>query len=313
MKKSILFNAILVLLTSSLFAQTQLDNNSFESWEDVSVGQDEPVNWSSVKTSNNSQVSSFAPINWGRTDTAHSGAYALKLFNVKTIIGAIATGSVTNGRFHATMNPSEGLMYSDKSNAKWNTPLTVRPDSVSMWVQYYPQGNDTMIANFILHKDSCTIALRPDVMQNLVGYAVVMLTGTHNTWTKITVPFNYVSPNNPEFILVALTSGAGLQAVEGSVAFYDDVELIYNPISIAENKNKELDIYAADGTIYFKDFTQEFQNQEMEIYDLTGRLVLSQKLYSDQVDISSANLQQGVYIVALTTEKGQYVKRIFIK
>jgi hypothetical protein len=312
MIRNLLFSIIFTFSTTGLLAQQQLPNPGFENWENVNVGKDEPVSWSAIKTSDNASVSNAAPVNWDKSTTAHSGNFSLKLENLSTIIGAVATGGMTNGRFHTTFNPAAGYVYSDFSNNRWNTPFTGRPDSVVVWVQYQPQGNDTLQAKFLLHVDSCSIGIQPQWSQNVIALAKITLTGTHSNWVRLSAPFVYNSSANPEYILAMLTSGAGLQAVAGSVAWYDDVELIYNPVSIKESEKKELDVFYSDGQIRFRNFSRDYLGADIQIYDLSGRKIYAQKIDGAEINLSSANITKGVYIISVINNGSQAVKKLVI-
>ena len=312
MKQNLLITAIFLFTTMGLFAQKQLSNASFENWENVSVGKDEPEHWSSIKTSDNSTVNNAAPVNWDKSTTAHTGSYSIELTNVTTIIGAVATGGITNGRFHTTFNPTEGYVYSDFSSPKWNTPFTDRPDSVVVWVQYTPSGNDTLSARFILHKDSCSIDVLPKWSANVIADAEINYTGTTNGWVRLSAPFVYTSNDQPEYILAMLTSGAGLNAVAGSVALYDDVELIYNPVSIKENKKARLDIYYAEGQIRFRNFSNDFIGANLSIYDISGRKLLSEKIEGPNIQLNPQLIARGMYIIAVDKGETPLVKKLTI-
>ena len=62
MKKLLLSVAILVLVPFVLFAQQQTQNPGFEEWEEIiSIGLEEPVEWSSIKTSDNEILNPVEP------------------------------------------------------------------------------------------------------------------------------------------------------------------------------------------------------------------------------------------------------------
>jgi len=314
MKKLLLFSFVVVFFSTNVNAQRgqQLTNAGFEDWENVNVGQDEPVHWSSIKTSDNNTVNPVAPVNWAKSDTAHSGNYSLRLFNVSSIIGAVATGSMTNGRFHTTFNPEEGLAYSDFSDARWNTPFTKRPDSVAVWIKYYPVGSDTLQAKFLLHKDSCTIGVRPDVQQNVIAYAQINVVGEHDNWTRVAVPFVYSSEENPQYILTILTSGAGLHSLPNSMALYDDVELIYNPSSVIDNQVEGLNVYYADGVLHIKNLPANSKGAFVEVVDLSGRVMVKKALTGNHVNISDVSLHRGIYLVSVVSSNHRYTKKLFV-
>ena len=63
------------------FFSQQLDNNGFENWEDIGTSIEEPIDWSSTKTSDNPSLNGFAPQVIERSSDAHSGSYSAKLTN----------------------------------------------------------------------------------------------------------------------------------------------------------------------------------------------------------------------------------------
>jgi hypothetical protein len=49
-----------------------------------------------------------------------------------------------------------------------------------------------------------------------------------------------------------------------------------------------------------------------EIRDLTGKLVWAGKLTPDRIDISSANLKKGIYLVTLSGNRDVYSQKILL-
>ncbi|MCD4682737.1 MAG: hypothetical protein K8R86_05610, partial [Bacteroidales bacterium] len=123
--KNLFLTIIAFVIGIAVFAQ-QPENAGFELWEDVGLATDEPVDWSSIKTSDNSIANSFAPYVWDQSTDAHSGTYSVQLIN-GSVLGIVAAGTVTNGRIHAELS-GVGWAYTDPADARWNTPLTVKPD-----------------------------------------------------------------------------------------------------------------------------------------------------------------------------------------
>ncbi len=314
MKKLVLVSLVILAFTFGLNAQNvQLDNPGFEEWEDVGVGQDEPVSWSTIKTSDNQGVNNVAPITWARCDTAHSGNYSVKLINLTTIINQTATGSVTNGRFHTTYNPTEGYVFTDPEDDQWHKPFTGRPDSVAVWIQFYPVNNDTLQAKFLLHKNEGTLAIKPENEDNVIALASINLTGVYDEWTRVTAPFVYESDENPEYILAMPTSGAGLNAIAVSMALYDDIELIYGPQAVGDNLFANSTIYYADGNIWFKNLPADIGESSVEIIDLSGKIIIKEQITTDHIAASDSGLKPGIYIARIINEKSSFSTKLFVK
>ena len=109
MKTISLFTVI--LFSAFVSAQTQFENAGFESaWEDVSGSEDEPSQWSSIKTAD--ALAALAPIVLFKSVDAHTGSYSIRMANT-VAFGVVANGIVTNGRIHADFDPALGYVFTD--------------------------------------------------------------------------------------------------------------------------------------------------------------------------------------------------------
>jgi hypothetical protein len=314
MKKTLLFAVLAIIFTFGLSAQ-QFQNASFENWEDAGTVEYEPVDWSSIKTSDAGDlINNAAPVVWGISDDAHEGVHSVQLTNVLTLGTIIATGTITNGRVHASFNPAEGYVFTDPDDERWNTTLTGRPDSVAVWMKYFPQGNDTAQAKFVLHTGEGTLPATPENQDNWVAYAQINVAGTVDTWTRFSVPFTYFSENNPEYILSILTSGAGLVPIEGSIVRYDDLELIYNPSGIGDIAGTEALIYSSGNTIFLDKLPQNYlNNSTIEILNLSGSTVYTAQITSNRVSLQQHLFTEGLYFVRISGDETGYTQKIYLK
>ena len=314
MKKTLLIGALAIIFTFGLSAQ-QFQNAGFENWEDAGTVIDEPVDWSSIKTSDAGDlINNAAPVVWGISDDAHTGNHSVELTNVLTLGTIIATGTITNGRVHASFNPAEGYVFTDPEDERWNTPLTVRPDSVAIWVKYLPQGNDTAQAKFILHTGEGTLPVTPDNQANRVAFAQINITGTVDTWTRFAAPFTYFSEGNPEYLLSILTGGAGYLPIEGSIVKYDDVELIYDPSGIGDIAATEALIYSSGNTIFLDKLPQNYlNNASIEILNLSGSVIFSAPVTSTSISIDRSKFTNGLYLVRINGRETNYIQKVYLK
>lgn len=227
MKKTIFLSLFAAAFFVSAYTQQQPQNPGFENWETISgLTTQEPVDWSSIKTSDGGGIiNGLAPYVWDKSTDAHTGTYSTKLFNVTAPIGGIVVaGLVTNGRVHAELSGT-GWVYTDTGNEQWRTALTQKPDSVAIWVKYTPVSGDVAQVKALLHTGSAKI---PDAAQtNWIALAQIDIPNTVSTWTRFSAPFNYFNSTTPQYILFVINS-AGFSAHVGSVAYFDDIELIYN-------------------------------------------------------------------------------------
>jgi hypothetical protein len=232
--------ALLVLLISSSsilsLSQTQFENPGFEAWESVAAPEEEPTEYSSLKTAD--ALAGLAPQVIWQTATANSGSFACSLvvapFNI--LVGLAPNSTLTNGRVHAEFTAANGYVFTDTVNSQWQTPCTDRPDSLVGWFQYTPQGSDIGKVEVLLHDNSAFGRMPHDgSFTHWVGKARYDVTTATTAWTRFSVPFSYYNNNSPDYVLMVATSGDSLVAVDGSMMLLDDIELIYNPLLVNVN------------------------------------------------------------------------------
>lgn len=312
---------ILLIALSCLVAsaQDQLQNVSFEDWEDILTSETdtirEPLNWSSLKTSDNPTLSTMAPLVCTRTTDAHSGQFAIELKNIETFASIVANGVATNGRMHPNINTDLAYIYTDTEDSQWNTPFTARPDSISGWIKYTPQGDDTLQIKVVLHKGPGKIP-DPDYAENWVGSAEYKShVNSSEQWIRFSAPFTYIKEINPEYVLVNLNSGNGFNPVADSRLLVDDLEMIYNTPQSIENSLKKTDgfLFAVGNRQLFMKDMNYTQFQTISIYDITGKLLWSDNISSEQVNIEAAQLKNGLYLVTLSGINTLFAQKVMLR
>lgn len=313
MKKKILFISLILSGFYLSFGQV-IENPGFEEWEDAGTVIDEPVNWSSIKTSDaGPTINNAAPVVWGQSTDSHTGNYSLRLENVLVLGVITATGTISNGRFHADFNPALGFSYTNPVDDRWHTPYTGRPDSISMWIKYTPVNGDTAQMKVLLHTGGGQWPLIPAYESDKIATAQINVTGTIDTWTKFTALFTYFSNENPAYILFNLTAGAGLNAVVGSVVLIDDLELIGGANSINKIQSNNTLIYNQNGYLHIRNSTgQQAQFNQMEVFNLDGSLEWTAKL-DGTLNSFKVDVPVGLYVIKLSGRDGYYSQKLFIK
>ena len=312
MKKLILFLMIVFFMHPLLFIGQQLENPGFENWENAGTVKDEPVDWSTIKTADVPGIASVAPVTFDRSDDAHSGNYSLKLYNV-SVFGLIATGAITNGRFHAEFDLSKAYSYTQHDDAKWHTVFTWRPDSLTGWFKFFPNETDRAQFKVILHVDSCKLP-ENGTLPNWVGMAVFVTEPgvTYQNWTRFSVPFDYYSDILPEYELNVINSGDSTSAVDSSYLLVDDLHLIYPPAGISEHKLAEpfLNISGRQIDIIVNNET-EYLNKWFYLIDVSGQTVFTLQLKSGNFEIPE-HIKQGVFVAVLKGKTRQYSQKVII-
>jgi hypothetical protein len=306
-----IFFLAITLLPLVLFGQ-QLENPGFENWENAGTVKDEPVDWSTIKTSDDPGISAVAPVTFARCDTAHSGNYSLRLYNVK-VFGLIATGAITNGRFHAEFNLDSSYSFTKPDDPRWNTAFIWRPDSLVGWFKFYPKEDDRAQFKVILHVDECKLPAN-GTTPNWVGMAVYVTEPgiTYDNWTRFSVPFDYYKDDIPQYELTVLNSGDSTIASDSSLLLADDLQLIYPASGISEHRIAEPFLSQTSNSLVIDlKNDPEYLNQWFYIIDINGQTVLTKQLESSEVDLP-VGLRPGVYVAVLKGKSRQFSQKIII-
>jgi hypothetical protein len=301
-----------MIFPAVMFGQ-QIENPGFENWENAGTVKDEPVDWSTIKTCDDPGIAAVAPITYDRVTDAHSGNYALKLYNV-AVFGIIATGAITNGKFHAEYNLDSSYSYTDPSDPRWNTAFTYRPDSLTGWFKFFPKEDDAAQFKLILHVGDCQLPSN-GTQDNWIGMAVnVTPRGVaYPEWTRFSVPFTYFSDGTPEYVLNVINSGDSTSAIDSSYLIVDDLQLIYNNAGIFDHQIPESYILSsADKLVIRTGNAEEFMNQWFYLIDIKGQTVLSRKL-DNEVVMLPPDFTPGIYVGVLAGKSQQHVQKIIIR
>lgn len=225
---------------------TQFENRGFEEWANFgnSANTIEPLHWHSTMSADGSFTGFLSqqmePSNLTRPGS--SGSKSARIW-ANSVLGIIANGNLTNGRMHAgSMTPSgsNNYVYTQRADNRFNTPISVVPDSLTAWVCFRCSNPyQTAQLRAIIHGDAdlkamATGALDPE--NQVVATALTTFTRTSEAgvgyqWRRITVPFNPNGPcDNPRYILFsATTNNVPGEGATSDELFLDDVLLVYRP------------------------------------------------------------------------------------
>ena len=306
-------HVLLLLFTFSIVSVTAqyVQNPSFETWE-VENGKSEPENWSSIQTALPATIGNLAPQVMTQSSDAHTGSSSIKLEN-KSVFGIVANGVITNGRIFADLDPEKGYMYTDINDSRWNTPILGRPDSIVGWFKYAPMGNDVGSVIAIAHTD--TLRFPDDDSANFVGAARFdIANSTVSSWTRFSVPFTYFNADAPEYIFIVINSGDSTQAVAGSVAFFDDVNLVYNPMSISDVfKHETLNAYGSANKITIDlTNTNDGTHLDVKIFDIMGKEHINKQINSGSIH-AYEGFAPGVYVCLISDGNNVITKKIVVR
>tara|TARA_B100000963_G_scaffold85468_1_gene73065 strand:- start:23 stop:940 length:918 start_codon:yes stop_codon:yes gene_type:complete len=304
MMKSLHIIFALLIINGTL--SQQLENSGFEQWENVGTGEEEPLLWSSTKTSDNSSLNGLAPQVISRSTDAHTGSYAAKLVNKNVpFVNIVANGILTNGIIHTTTNPQDSYVYTDVNSSDHSQPFTSYPDSIVGWYKYTPQGNDTGNIQVLLHGTYGQLPV--DASTSIIALAEFDFSANSN-WTRFSTPFNYYPTiNNPAYILCNISAGDSTQAVTESELKIDDLELIYNSSSISDITNSIQVIYLND-LLRFSNIVSEMS---YAIYNMKGQLMNIGKIDGYNRNVST-RLESGIYFISIQSKEHHQSMKILV-
>lgn len=295
MMKSLHIIFALLIINGTL--SQQLENSGFEQWENVGTGEEEPLSWSSTKTSDNSSLNGLAPQVISRSTDAHTGSYAAKLVNKNVpFVNIVANGILTNGIIHTTTNPQDSYVYTDVNSSDHSQPFTSFPDSIVGWYKYAPQGNDVGNIQVLIHGSYGQLPI--DASTSSIALAEFDFSANSN-WTRFSTPFIYYPTiNNPAYILCNISAGDSTQAVANSELKIDDLELIYNTTKITDESTNSINVTYLNDHLQFSNVVDEIN---YAIYNLQGQLMNIGKIdtYNRNVSIT---LESGIYFISIQSK-----------
>lgn len=234
-------------------AQFQLANGDFESWETVEYTEtrvcEEPVQWSSfydatgnlkgMGTGDVAQIYKDESIRPGS-----AGQYSCRITS-NSVFGVVAQGNLTTGCVNmgamSATDASGNYNYINEAREDQAMLFAGRPDSVRFWVKFsgVKTGNCSVLLTTKgyyqdpVYQDRNTAKL---VGQALSGARIV----SNDTWTQYSVPFEWLSDEQPYYALVNVSTcaepGAGAAA---DYLYIDDMEMIYNSEATSINYGGE--------------------------------------------------------------------------
>lgn len=306
--KKLILNVALILSTSHLMAQQAFPNGGFENWS--GTGDLELPDGFHSNKDGNSTAQMGPKTAYKETSGAHSGNACVRVETMNFAI-AIVNGSLTTGYVNAPNTQKANgyigtTLYNGSANDVRRVSFTSRPDSLVGYFKYTP-GNDAAEKGkirVILHKGQYFDPETPttyhaDPTADKVGDAIFITENqTYSSWTRFSVPVVYASTDNPEYLLVSITSSNNqLTTKAGSKLWLDDLEFIYNETGVNELNGSTFNVFAKNQEVVVDLSTVSLENGTVSIYDLSGRKVTSQPLNEKAINVvSMPTSSTGVYI-----------------
>ena len=269
-------------LSLSAFSQEQLNNGGFESWTLYKpaytfYAPDEWTDGSSCATvGNNPEQCSFRQ---GRTTDAHSGSYAVMLFD--------SQGS-------SSVNYSTLSSY---ANSK-APAFTGRPTSVSYYYKYITDDNQPVKTEVLLFTGSV-------FSPTLIGSGAYTTSTSVDQYTKVTFEITYASSSAPTNILFK-SSFTPKPTTPNDTIKLDDIVFNYSitevGVEFATNFTARI---IGDKLVCSQALAQ------LSILDLSGKVVAAYSGLENSFNIS--NLESGIYILQGFNDNAVVSKKIVIQ
>jgi len=288
MKKiTALFTIALLAFTAS-FAQV-LPNAGFETWtHNTFPSYDTPDGWNTL----NPTTGLLGVITCYKAATLdiHGGTYALKLIT-KSVAGQTANGVATTGTINTTSQTiGGGVSYSS------------RPDSIVGFYKYTPVQNDNGFVELQL------LGVGGDT--DTIGYARFKTpNATVGAYTRFAKAITYRSANAvSKSIWIISSSADAVTHHVNSTLFIDDLQLITNATTVAEQQKMDLTVgpNPASNMVFVRN--PLFTKATFLMYDVIGRNVLFQSVANSVNSIDVSAFPMGLYIYSIVDENNNVIK-----
>lgn len=287
MKLRILLPSV-ALLGLAVNANAQIPNGSFENWmTPTGATYQDPVGWitfnglTSLAGASPSceQGSPGAVGNYYANLTTRNTAFGL-------IAGIIISGDGTTG--------TSGFAYNSRPAAltgQWQ--YGIQPLDTGMVIVYFTKWNATTQSS-----DS-------------IGGGFAPVLGSHSGWTPLNIPITYFSSANPDTAIVGVFSSMN-SPVEGSFIKIDALGFGVST-GVAETADAaEIGIYPSPATNVVNVVADQ-PIAEVDLLDMTGRIVLKQSASAKSAIVDIADLNSGRYLVQLRMADGTRQVRSMVK
>ncbi|HOY31439.1 MAG TPA: T9SS type A sorting domain-containing protein [Bacteroidales bacterium] len=239
LKTLIFAGLILPGITLISNAQTpQVNNGSFESWDNLGADTEEPTDWNSFMSASGSLNGNAAQQIKRSTvkRPGSTGTYSCVIWT-RSVLGVKANGNLTTGQINmGSIIPSNSNNYniSHFNNPAFSEALGAHPDSLVVWVRTKISNSSHQPRIHAIIHDNYDVRdpIDGNSASHIVAEATLNYTTTGNIWVRKSIPFVYNGPaTSPNYILISITTckDAGTGTAGDSV-YADDLQLIYNPV-----------------------------------------------------------------------------------
>lgn len=261
MKKTLLLLLMGLSISSFCYSQdygTQVPNSNFEAdWKiyeggnkalfgTTKISGSEPYCWHSFMSALGSKIVLMAVKNQISNQSVvrpgSTGSKSVKL-TASSTLGITANGSLTNGRMNCgsiSASSNDNHIFTDRGSNEFNTPTTMVPDSITVWLCFYSSGGGNYAAfhaavhgdsNFILYGNGSASDASQQVADANLEYLRTTSASDNIVWERKSIPFlPKGNCTDPRYVLVSMSTNSTPGSGNASdFVMVDDIVLIYNP------------------------------------------------------------------------------------
>jgi hypothetical protein len=305
MKKLLLLAASVI----SLQASAQLPSLSFEgAWNNSTLGSaPDPTGWASSNILTSFLISASNPTTTSQSTLACNLVASMRIESKKMqTVGALA-GSIPDTCGFAFSGAVVGTSIKD------GFAYTARPTQMTFCYNAAPVSGDTAGVGVRLWKSQG--GTRIPVGSGVLKYAANSPAGMTNQ----TITIAYTSTLTPDSAVILVGSSYKFPSVGlvlrkgakiGSVITVDNFNFVVPSVGLNEKSigDLALNVYPnpASTAVYFS--TTDENATKMVVYDVTGKVILSQAFENGKSVLNVADYNNGLYLYKVFTKSGEVAK-----
>ncbi|MBO9698677.1 MAG: PCMD domain-containing protein [Sporocytophaga sp.] len=283
-----------LLLIGAFPTFAQIENGGFENWETLSNGAEKPIGWSSNNILSTTIDLPLSQLSFIKDPTPYSGSYAVTLKNTleekqnEDIVTYYATyGNLFLGNF-------EVKEYKLPGQAINEVPTTITGYyKFSQGAPLKSDIYDTATVEVVLAKWNPTT----EIFDRLVTRKLQIFEA-NTEYAKFTIDLDYSGDAMPDKLSIFLSTAPHSHSGFNGTSLTID-ELSYNTVTslslpISNLYSSKAYPNPATTEINFKDLPEE--SRSIIVKDLSGRVVKTLLLISDNINIGTSDLNSGMYL-----------------
>jgi len=286
----------IIFLAAAEEIEAQIPNRGFENWT-TSGSCMVPQGWACINDWMGSTENCYSMSRSDDHFPASVGMYSIRIENNVSILpdpgaaGLLWTGDSTG---HGTDDPA--------------FPIIGHPTSLCGYYKFLPQGGDSMDIHFAFYKNG----------EQVVGGRMIS-TDNVSEWTYFKIPVSYSDYPDVDSarIMISAFNADNFLIHGNSVLYIDNIRLDTLTSSIGEyhTQKNRFSFYPNPASRIVRLNLSQGINDDviLEVYNLTGVKMMSEKLKPSQVELDFANLHNGVYLVHLKDPDISEVQKLIIK